>query len=433
MWFVPLIILVIVVLLMYYMSCINTAFRKLKESFNEDSIMDTVMIPDIDPESRYLYFTVVDVYKNALKREPDYLELDRSFQYLRDKSGTVDDLRNSLLKQGHVDLPKEEEMPDQKIIRERVREEIVRMMPDTNFYDEKTSLFINDMINVYRSTNSLRAVTDKIYESKEYEKYINNKQGTFMERMRIQKDTDTVHALIKLREYALLERFRNDQLFRDDAVKIFVDLDRDEDKFLRVIRQTYSPREVTRVDVPNSGVVALARPEIGKKTSIDIKSEKHAENTASTDKQTKKTVVKELEESEEPEEGSCEFYARMHMMSELPTRRNYEDLKNMCEMSKQYDNMKKDLTLLPDQKWSVPQKQPPICLISEPSVVHNSLSQTALIGTLLEESNPIIIPQYSETVASTRNETSEPKKTQTTPPSKKHTKVKSNKKLKKKN
>ena len=97
-------------------------------------------------------------------------------------------------------------------------------------------------------------------------------------------------------------------------------------------------------------------------------------------------------------------------MSELPTRRNYDDLKNMCEMSKHYDNVQRDLTLLPDQKWSVPHKRPPVCLVSEPAVVHSSQSQTALIGTLLQESNPMIIPQYSEKVVATKKNGKQGKK-----------------------
>ena len=76
-------------------------------------------------------------------------------------------------------------------------------------------------------------------------------------------------------------------------------------------------------------------------------------------------------------------------------------LKYECDMSKVYSNVNSNLVLKNDQQWSIPQKHVPVCT-SQNCQLTNSVSQSALIGTLLDdvEFNSKLLPsfEYKENV-----------------------------------
>lgn len=73
--------------------------------------------------------------------------------------------------------------------------------------------------------------------------------------------------------------------------------------------------------------------------------------------------------------------------------RNRDELRQICERNKRFLSFTdKDMVLLKDQSWTVPQQHPPVCLGS--STQFNPLmTQSSLIGTLLEDVNPKTAPK----------------------------------------
>lgn len=90
-------------------------------------------------------------------------------------------------------------------------------------------------------------------------------------------------------------------------------------------------------------------------------------------------------------------------MSKFASERNMDQLRMACgrenKMSR-YSNATDNLVLIPGQEWSVPQVRQPICYQSTCSV-NPQQEQTALIGTLLAESNNTsvgsILPSFTYT------------------------------------
>lgn len=64
--------------------------------------------------------------------------------------------------------------------------------------------------------------------------------------------------------------------------------------------------------------------------------------------------------------------------------RNKSHLKNICQRNKKFINADDNMVLFPEYKWSVPQQQPPVCMGGSANF-NPSVSQTALIGTLLPD------------------------------------------------
>lgn len=68
--------------------------------------------------------------------------------------------------------------------------------------------------------------------------------------------------------------------------------------------------------------------------------------------------------------------------------RNRDELRQICERNKRFLSFTdKDMVLLKDQSWTVPQQHPPVCIGSN-SQFNPLMSQSSLIGTLLEDTYP---------------------------------------------
>ena len=65
--------------------------------------------------------------------------------------------------------------------------------------------------------------------------------------------------------------------------------------------------------------------------------------------------------------------------------RDLQELEYACERSKEhYENLDDDMVLLPDQKWTIPHKRPPVCTSQKCSFTP-LYEQSSLIGTLLSD------------------------------------------------
>ena len=71
-------------------------------------------------------------------------------------------------------------------------------------------------------------------------------------------------------------------------------------------------------------------------------------------------------------------------VAKLQDQRNTEELKNICERNRKFLGADEDMVLDSTQKWSVPQRRPPVCTGNK-NAYQPVVTQTALIGTLLEE------------------------------------------------
>ena len=128
----------------------------------------------------------------------------------------------------------------------------------------------------------------------------------------------------------------------------------------------------------------LNRPHLGRNT-LDVTS-------------TSQRYDEAVQREELKEANACEMYAQSQKLSHLIGNRDMEKLRYKCELSKGYANVHEDLTLLPDQTWSVPQKHTPVCHRTE-CAVNDPYAQSSLIGTLLGEARDgRIMPkfEYSE-------------------------------------
>jgi hypothetical protein len=75
-------------------------------------------------------------------------------------------------------------------------------------------------------------------------------------------------------------------------------------------------------------------------------------------------------------------------LADLTKGRNSDELGWACDRSKStYINADDSGKLLPDQRWSVPQKRPPVCTPMHKATVNNTMDQSSLIGTLLSDAN----------------------------------------------
>jgi hypothetical protein len=71
-------------------------------------------------------------------------------------------------------------------------------------------------------------------------------------------------------------------------------------------------------------------------------------------------------------------------LADYINNRNRSHLKNVCQRNRKYMNADENMVLFPEFKWSVPQAHPPVCMGGK-AEFKPSVSQTALIGTLLPE------------------------------------------------
>lgn len=341
-------IFAIVIVLMYnYKS--NCMHKKFVETFQED------MYYDISDSDKQIYFSIIDTYQLLLDRDPHEDELNFEFSEIKLEKSTISKLFNKLKNsteykrlndiQDHKPYASTDSHNDIQDYTE-VTNILNKIMP-LNIDDDKDLAHIDFLVMKYRSFNK---------DEKMFEQYIKS-TPEYKDYQKIVKKTKAI---------------------------------------------TPPPDKIEENDEPSTNLVdkvnniefKISRPRIGNST---VK-ESHQVNEEYLQ------LLQENEKHIPTSSDTCEFYNEFQknkapdQLSKIQHKRNLDQLKYHCEMSKQYDNVDSNMTLLSDQKWSVPQKRTPLCH-SQSCDVNDPYSQTSLIGTLLHDvNNDKILPsfQYKE-------------------------------------
>ena len=321
-----------------YMNIKTTSIHnRLIEKFENELHMD------LSEDDKQLYYTIIDTYELLLDRDPTEDELNFDFDQIKTNKSTLVDLHNKL--KGTMEY---------------------KRLNDVQF-------------------NSAIAPTDANNDVQDYQL------------------VSTV-----LKETMPLDETERDPLYLDYLVLKYRSLGKDKSKFTNYIKKTpeyndykeilvdkKSPtpddhEDTTTVSV-DSQTYSISRPEIGNTTSKIIEGS-----------QTVVRTILNMKNDDIPEnEKSCEFYNQYKelqsskQLADYQNKRNLEELKYHCEMSDTYANVDSNNLLLPNQQWSVPQKHPPVCG-DQNCTVNESLTQTGLIGTLLDDvaNNSKLLPSF---------------------------------------
>lgn len=332
----------IIVLLLIYNYKSMRFHKKVIESFQDELYMN---LTDADKQ---LYFSIIDTYELLLDRDPSEDELNFEFNEIKTNKYGIVDLHNKL----------------------------------------KTSMEykqLNDIQGnlVFSPTTSNNDV----------------------------QDYNTVVLLLK--EHMPTSETEEDPVYIDFLVMKYRTMNKDKDKFVAYFKKTpeyndyventknkqskedttKDTRSVVLTEKNNNVEHQISPPTIGKSTLNTIK-KKSKDFINLLEEKTKLQNVPE-------DEQTCDFYNQFKtlneetMLSDLQAKRELDKMKYHCELSKTYANVDSNITLLPGQEWTVPQKHTPVCH-SQNCEVSNSLSQSALIGTLLEDSelNSKILPTF---------------------------------------
>ena len=142
--------------------------------------------------------------------------------------------------------------------------------------------------------------------------------------------------------------------------------------------------------------IVFKRPEINKSTTktVSIKTEKHKKQSQNSlddglisviDKHSKKKAKGIPHDHKKKKCTQYQELLNSEQMTGVKKKRDLQELEYACERSKeQYENLDDDMVLLPDQKWTIPHKRPPVCTSQKCSFTP-LYEQSSLIGTLLSD------------------------------------------------
>lgn len=330
-----LILFLIISSVLCYINMRTTSIQnKLIEKFENELYMD------ISEDDKQLYYTIIDTYELLLDRDPTEDELNFDFDQIKTNKSTLVNLHNKL--KGTMEY---------------------KRLNDVQF-------------------NSAIAPTNAHNDVQDYQLVSN-----------------------VLKETMPLNETEQDPLYLDYLVLKYRGLGKDKTKFTEYVKKTPEYKDYKEILVDkkeykeeqdsivstNEDEFSISRPEIGKTTSKIVKKGKDVVNE----------ILNRRRDDIPEDEKSCEFYHQYKelqsskQLADYQNKRNMEELKYHCEMSKTYANVDDKNTLLPDQQWSVPQKHPPVCG-DQNCEVKDSLTQTGLIGTLLDDvaNNSKLLPSF---------------------------------------
>lgn len=337
------IFLVSSILLLIYNYKSNKIHKKLIESFKDELYMD------LNEEDKQLYFSIIDTYELLLDRDPSEDELNFEFNEIKTKKHNLIDLHNNIKESmeykrlndiqqntAYASTTSNNDIQDYNLIVHTLKE----LMPASETEDDP--IYIEFLVMKYRGMNKdknkLVTYLKKTPEYKDYKKSVKKQQP--------KKDNNNI-----------------------------------EESSVNLIEKN------TNVEHK------ISRPDLNKSTikTVKTKSKEYID-----------MLKNKLDNDDSMKEQTCDFYNQYKalneetMLSSLQAKRNLDKMKYHCELSKSYSNVNSDLKLLPGQEWSVPQKRTPVCA-SKNCDINDSLSQTALIGTLLNEVefNSKILPSFS--------------------------------------
>jgi hypothetical protein len=367
--------------------------KRLLETFKAE---DEMMRHDISEEEMYIYFLIIDIYRENLNREPTEDELYAHFDQVRSRQKQMSQVYQEIVTgeeyrllhsdqgtQGSVYSTKEN-IEDYDTVHAMVLE----LMPQNlGIYSETNRKnYINFLVAKYRELGHDKVALKKyIQKTPEYMEYMEKTTGVSSKEEIDRKDEEMMMFVLKRSAISLYNEASKSKKLRGELKQLYLESDRSKNVFLDKIRdhplnkRNIEPGITVETDLFK---YVINRPDTTKSSSMRI---------GTSSKSTEEVVG---------EDSSCEFFKKAQYLNSVQNRRNLDQQKYMCEMSKLYDNVNKDMTLAEGHEWSVPQKRAPVCYAEPGCDLHASRDQTSLIGTVLDSVNDRILPsfEYKENV-----------------------------------
>lgn len=352
-------IIAICIVLFYYFQT-KKIQKKIIEQFYEDETYN------LSEDDKKVYFSIIDTYQMLLERDPSEDEINLDFNDIKTKKIDSTDLYKKLLNSS--EYKRVNDIQDNSAFAPATAKNDIQdftemsmlldsIMPENK---EKDPVHLEFLLMKYRSMN------------KEKDKF-----------------TTYIKATPEYKEYTELYEIEQPKINKDDIKTTNEN-----------IHTTIEKKEtVSLIDNSNNVEFKISRPDVGKST-LETKHTKKIPSPV-------KNVMNKLKnEMHIEDENTCSFYQKFaeynkdQKLSKLVNKRALEQLKYHCDLTKEYENLDKNMLLVDNQKWSVPQKHTPVCH-SQECTVQDMLDQSSLIGTLLEDTtNNQIMPKfdYSEKV-----------------------------------
>ncbi len=345
-------------------------FCKVNTMFMKKKILETFQEQDelfhISPADKSIYFEIIDTYQLLLNRDPEEYELNKNFNDIKNERILIEDIVKNI-------------QESEEYARINDNNDTSHLAPaNTSSASEERKLFDIMLENNIPQHSFNSEFMDFLYSkynklNKDETSFINyvKKTPEYIEifKHKLEKDLpDTTH-------FKVVTSQTQQTVSSDVVIEEFV-VDEEESNQTST-DSTQNENDNTQITISECLALDIKRP-----------------NTNDLSESGVKLILKEHKQKQN-ECDSIPLTKNQHILSDKIAKRNLEQLKYHCEISKNYKNMNKDLTLLKDQSWSVPQKYTPVCY-SETCDVSDQMSQTSLIGTLLEETdNSKILPSFS--------------------------------------
>ena len=354
-------VLVSIVIIIYkYVSFMKLHNNKIVEGFKDELYFD------LSEDDKKLYFSIIDTYQLVLQRDPSEEELNIYFTKLKNNKMTLPDLFKKLRSSTEYtqlnDIQENTNFTSTTVNNDvqdyqLVVNELQKLMPENKELDP---VYIDFLIMKYRGYDkNLDKFRKYIIDTPEYSDYIEE--------------------YIKKSEQ---EPTKNEKKTEKTEKK-----EKDEEEFVLLKDSANVEYKISPPNLSKSSVAMQKEPSKPQSNRyLDLlKNKKDEKSNLQTD--------------------TCEFYNEFMKLSDNSLladhiiKRNLEQMKYSCAMSKEYENVDSNMKLLPHQKWSVPQKRTPVCH-SQTCELNDTYSQTSLLGTLLNDvKNEKILPsfKYEET------------------------------------
>lgn len=363
--------------------------KSLLESFKAE---DELMHHDISEDEKYIYFLIIDLYQKNLNRDPHEEELKAHFESIRSNDRPLSDIYNEIVSTEEYNMLHNEDSNHARVHSTKqdvddydfVHTTLMEMMPEQQkiFYEKNDRTYTTFLVSKYREFGRDKVQLKKyIVRTPEYAEYIERSKGTVDRKEGGRRDEEIVMMILKRELPGMHKKALSDTELRSDMIQIYVESSRSKVAFVEKARahpENTAQEERGSTLLTEGSTYVINRPDTRKSSSV--------------------RVGKSPSSAKKPQESTCEFFKKAQYLNNVQNRRNLEDQKYMCEMSKMYENVSEDMTLAPGHEWSVPQKRAPVCHTQASCDMHASRDQTSLIGTVLDSVNDRILPsfQYKE-------------------------------------
>lgn len=359
--------------------------KSLLESFKAE---DELMHHDISEDEKYIYFLIIDLYQKNLNRDPHEEELRAHFDSIRRNDRPLSDIYNEIVSTEEYNLLHNEDSKHGRAHSTKqdiddydlVHTTLMEMMPEQQkiFYEKNDRTYTTFLVSKYREFGRDKVQLKKyIVRTPEYVEYIERSKGTVDVKEGARRDEEIVMMILKRDVPGMYKKALSDAELRSDLIQIYVESSRSKAVFVEKVRS--HPENTSRAEpgttlLTESSTYVINRPDTRKSSSV--------------------RVGKAPSSVKSSQDSGCEFFKKAQYLNNVQNRRNLEDQKYMCEMSKMYENVSEDMTLAPGHEWSVPQKRAPVCHTQASCDMHASRDQTSLIGTVLDSVNDRILPSF---------------------------------------